>query len=193
MGILRRPPRLSVRVGHPAGLSDVETELGPARRQTAVRHRPPTIAGLAARLVAVPSSACDDRWMSRQLAAWLGVSVGLLAGCSEPDYVLPDRGTAAVQAEEARLASLLPRTLLHGPGTCRARLLGQDGPSSFAWALCERAPDSGATSGVSLPVRVDGDQVSQALDGSEYAASVKRMFPADLAEVVLSSPERMHP
>ncbi|GAB3175909.1 hypothetical protein GCM10027259_18160 [Micromonospora palomenae] len=131
--------------------------------------------------------------MTRRFAAWLAMAVVLLAGCSEPEYVLPDRGTAAVQVEEERLASLLPGKLLSGPGTCTVRLLGRDGSSSFAWALCESAPEAGVTSGVSLPVRVDGDQVSRPLDGSEYAASIKRMFPADLAEAVLDSPGRMHP
>lgn len=131
--------------------------------------------------------------MTRPYAAWLGLAVGLLAGCSEPEYVLPDRGTAAVQAEEERLASLLPGKLLSGPGTCKARLLGRDDSSSFAWALCEGTPEAGVTSGVSLPVRVAGDQVSRPLDGSEYATSVKRIFPAKLAEALLDSPDRMRP
>jgi hypothetical protein len=120
------------------------------------------------------------------------LTVGL-SGCSESPYPLPDRGTAAVQAEEARLAALVPDKLLGGPGTCKVRLLGRDGSSSYAWALCEGTPTAGVASAVSVPVRVDGDQVSRPVDGAGYSASVKSMFPRRLANAVLNDPGRLGP
>ncbi|WP_410810275.1 hypothetical protein [Micromonospora sp. 067-2] len=131
--------------------------------------------------------------MTVRHVGWLGLAVGLLVGCSEPPYALPDRSTAAVQAEEERLAALLPGELLDGPGTCKVRLLGREGSSSYAWARCEGTPEPGLTSGVSLPVRVDGDLVTQPLDGIAHADSVRRMFPERLAEAVLDDPDRMQP
>ncbi|WP_433308561.1 hypothetical protein ACQP0U_18185 [Micromonospora sp. CA-269861] len=131
--------------------------------------------------------------MIRRRVVWLGLAVGLLTGCSEPPYPLPDRNAADVQAEEERLATLLPGELLGGPGTCKVRLLGRDGSSSFAWAHCEAAPGHGVVSGLSLPVRVDGDRVTQPGDGSAYAPSVRRMFPERLAEAVLDDETKLRP
>ncbi|MDG4839813.1 hypothetical protein O7631_25070 [Micromonospora sp. WMMD967] len=131
--------------------------------------------------------------MIRRHVVWLGLAIGLLTGCSEPPYPLPDRNAADVRAEEERLARLLPGELLGGPGTCEVRLLGRDGASSFAWAHCEAAPGPGFTTGVSVPVRVDGERVTQPGDGSEYSASVRRMFPGRLAEAVLHDDGRLRP
>ncbi|WP_410817213.1 hypothetical protein [Micromonospora sp. 050-3] len=131
--------------------------------------------------------------MIRRHAVWLGLAIGLLTGCSEPPYALPDRDAADVRAEEERLATLLPAELLGGPGTCEVRLLGRDGSSSFAWAHCEAAPGTGPVFGLSIPVRVDDDRVTQPGDGSEYSASVRRMFPERLAEAVLEDDGRLRP
>ncbi|MGA4727753.1 hypothetical protein ACWEOS_22575 [Micromonospora taraxaci] len=90
------------------------------------------------------------------------------------------------------MATLLPAELLGGSGTCKVRLLGQDGSSSFAWAHCE-ASGPGNVSGISTPVRVDGERVTQPGDGSEYAPSVRRMFPDRLAEAVLDDDGRLRP
>ncbi|MEU1677938.1 hypothetical protein ABZ422_02465 [Micromonospora zamorensis] len=130
--------------------------------------------------------------MIRRHFVWLGLAIGLLAGCSEPPYRFPDRSAADVQAEEERLATLLPSVLLGGPGTCKVRLLGRDASSSFAWAHCE-ALGPGLVSGVSTPVRVDGDRVTQPGDGSEYPPSVRRMFPERLAEAVLDDDGSLRP
>ncbi len=131
--------------------------------------------------------------MPRRYALWLGLTVVVLAACSEPQYLLPDRSKADVQAEEQRLALLLPGQLLDGPGTCGVRLLGREGSSSFVWARCESSRPPDVRSAVSVPVRVDGDQVSKPQDGEEYSASVKRMFPGQLAEAILDAPDRLHP
>ncbi|MEU7611664.1 hypothetical protein [Micromonospora sp. NPDC049204] len=131
--------------------------------------------------------------MIRRHAVRLGLAIALLAGCSEAAYPLPDRNSADVQAEEKRLATLLPGELLGGPGTCKVRLLGRDGSSSFAWAHCDAAPGSEGGWSVSVPVRVDGDRVTQPGDGSEYSASVRRMFPERLARVVLDDDGKLRP
>ncbi|MFG1866954.1 hypothetical protein [Micromonospora arborensis] len=130
--------------------------------------------------------------MIRRHVVWFGLAIGLLAGCSEPPYPLPDRNATDVRAEEERLAALLPLELLAGPGTCKVRLLGREGSSSFAWAHCE-ATGAGVVTGVSVPVRVDGDRVTQPGDGSEYPPSVRRMFPERLAEAVLDHDRRLRP
>ncbi|MEU4408398.1 hypothetical protein AB0F88_28090 [Streptosporangium sp. NPDC023963] len=124
----------------------------------------------------------------------IGVMVTVVSGCSEPPYRLPDRNTPAVQAEEKRLAARLPDELLWGPGTCNVRLLGKEGSSSFAWATCSMTPTADVPSGgVSMPVRVDGDQVRKPADGGDYADSVKRMFPHRLADRVLHEPDSLRP
>ncbi|GIG88545.1 hypothetical protein [Plantactinospora endophytica] len=132
--------------------------------------------------------------MLRRHVVAVGLLAGLVTGCTESPYPLPDRDTAAVRDEEKRLAALLPDTLLGASGTCRVRLLGSAGSSSFAWAICETAPTAdGPAQGVSVPVRVDEDQVTEPADGAGYAASVRRMFPRRLAETVLQDPGRLHP
>ncbi len=70
--------------------------------------------------------------------------------------------------------------------------VASEGSSSFAWAQCDGASE-GVASGVSMPVRIDGDRVTRPLDGSEYPASVKRMFPGRLADAVLADPDRLRP
>ncbi|MCW3841508.1 hypothetical protein ONA70_15510 [Micromonospora yasonensis] len=132
--------------------------------------------------------------MSRRYVVGLAAVVGLISGCSGSPYRIPDRHTAGVQAEETRLAALLPDRLLWGPGTCEVRLLGREDSSSFAWAACEITPTAEHPSGgISMPVRVDGDRVRKPADGEGYAESIERLFPRDLADAVLHEPERLRP
>ncbi|MFI7635507.1 hypothetical protein [Nonomuraea sp. NPDC049400] len=132
--------------------------------------------------------------MLRRYVAGIGVMIGVMSGCSEAPYQLPDRNTPAVQAEEKRLAARLPDKLLWAPGTCKVRLLGKEDSSSFAWAACEITPTADAPSGgVSMPVRVDGDQVRKPADGEGYADSVKHLFPHGLADMVLHEADRLRP
>ena len=117
-----------------------------------------------------------------------------LLGCSAPPYPLPDRGAVEVRAEERRLAALLPGALLWGPGTCEARLLGRAGRSSFAWADCRTTPTADLPAGgVSMPVRVTGEQVDKPADGGDYAGSVRKLFPPQLADLALRDPDRLRP
>jgi hypothetical protein len=135
--------------------------------------------------------------MSRRYVVGFALLVGLMSGCSEaPEapYELPDRNAPDVQAEERRLATLLPDRLLWGPGTCNVRLIGREGSSSFAWAECEITPTAEhPPGGLSTPVRVDGEEARKPDDGARNAESVKRLFPRDVADAVLNDPERLRP
>lgn len=123
--------------------------------------------------------------MSGRIAV-LVAAAALAVGCSEPVY-LPDRSDPAVQAQEARIVTVLESASdIWVPGPCTVRLLRQEGATSYAWAVCEgyetpEAPEKSAWSG---PVRVDGDQVSQPRDGDLYGSDVRKMFPADLVTVI---------
>ncbi len=97
-------------------------------------------------------------------------------------------------AEEARLAEVLgkPGAILYGvAGSCKVRLLGRNGTSSYAWASCTEVGGDGQTA--SIPVRVDEDRVVTPQDGSEYGPSVRRMFPRKLADYVLIHPDSVRP
>ena len=75
--------------------------------------------------------------------------------------------------------------------SCKARLLRQEGDVSWAWVLCTGESD-GVEQGVSVPVRVDGNQVRQPAAGT-YADDVRDLFPADLTAAVLASAETLKP
>jgi hypothetical protein len=49
--------------------------------------------------------------MSRRYVVGIGVVIGVMSGCSQSPYQLPDRNTPAALAEEKRLAALLPDEL----------------------------------------------------------------------------------
>lgn len=124
----------------------------------------------------------------------MGLMIAALSGCSEAPYPLPDRTSPAVQAEESRLATLLPGALLWAPGSCEVRLLGTEGSSSFAWAECMTNPTADlASGGFSKPVRVDGEQVRGPVDGTGHKESIEALFPQRLADAVLNEPERLYP
>lgn len=134
-------------------------------------------------------------YMTRRLVLFL-VFGGLIAGCSSP-VALPDRTDPAVQAEEARLAVLLETrddNWIPQPRECSVRLLGQEGDTSYVWAFCQ-GPDEieeGEHPAESLPLRIDGDQVSEPRDGS-LGDDIEEMFPADLAAAILDNDPRIFP
>jgi hypothetical protein len=135
------------------------------------------------------------RSMSRRYVVIVGVVLaGLTAGCSEPPYPLADRSTPAVRDEERRITTVLRNDARWAGSTCRVRLLGREGSSSFAWADCETPATAGTPAGgESLPLAVDGEKVTSPADGAGYADSVRRMFPPRLADKVLSDPESLRP
>jgi hypothetical protein len=118
----------------------------------------------------------------------------LLAGaCSAlpRSYPLPDRSSAATQAEEARLAGILeePGVIVTSGAKCEVRLLGRDRETSYAWAHCEGDHDEGA----SLAVRVEGTEVLLPGMGNQYEEGVRRLFPDGLEDRILADPESLRP
>ena len=67
-------------------------------------------------------------------------------------------------------------------------LLGESDGSSFVWAEC-----FGALGGTSAPMRVDGDEVQVPGDGDIYSDDVRRLFPAEIADAILTDQERLKP
>ncbi|WP_157181116.1 hypothetical protein [Actinopolymorpha alba] len=132
--------------------------------------------------------------MLRRYGVSVALLTGVVAGCSQPPYQLPDRTTQAVQAEERQIAARLPAMLFQGPGRCQVRFLGREGSSAFVWAVCASAPTAGVPSeGLSMPLRLDEDQVVKPADGAGYADSVKRMLPPGLSDLVLREHDKLRP
>lgn len=104
---------------------------------------------------------------------------------------LADRSDPAVLAEERRLEGLVEATPLFtelGAGIdCRVRLLRSEPPRSWGWTVC--VSDTSAAS-YAVPFRVDGDQVSYP-DTVDAEQQVRRMFPPDLVDVALGSPDEL--
>jgi hypothetical protein len=106
--------------------------------------------------------------------------VGVGAVSHEPALALPDRSDPVVQAEEARLASLIGASgAVDGErASCRVRLLATDETTSFVNARCSY----GITELV-MPFRVDGAQVSRA---SEFDQSDEaRVFPREVRRALI--------
>ena len=51
----------------------------------------------------------------------------------------------------------------------------------------------GALGGTSAPMRVDGDEVQVPGDGDLYSDDVRRLFPAEIADAILTDQERLKP
>ncbi|WP_076260576.1 hypothetical protein [Intrasporangium flavum] len=119
----------------------------------------------------------------------LPMFVGVFRWLSPSD--LPDRSDPAVLAEERRLEGLVEGTPLFtelGAGIdCRVRLLRSEPPTSWAWTVCV-SDTSPAT--YAVPFRVDGDQVSYP-DTADAEQQVRQMFPPDLVDVALGSPNEL--
>jgi len=116
----------------------------------------------------------------------LPMFVGVIRWLSPTD--LADRSDPAVLAEERRLEGLVEGTPLFadlGAGIdCRVRLLRSEPPTSWAWTVCV-SDTSPAT--YAVPFRVDGDQVTYPGD-TTAVQDVRRMFPPDLVDAALGSP-----
>lgn len=110
----------------------------------------------------------------------------LTVSCGGSSYRLPDRADDRVKAIEDDLAHVIAAA--RGGDDCDVRLLGESDGSSFVWAEC-----FGASGGISAPMRVDGDEVQLPGDGSLYAEDVQRLFPADVADAILTDQEQLRP
>ncbi len=123
----------------------------------------------------------------------LGLCVWL-AACGGPTLELPDQGDPAVQREEARIAKLTADRFEEHMGppsqapSCQVRLLREEGPTDYVVADCE----AGEQAFISA-LKIDGETVVFPEDGSGYEASVRRMFPADVADAFLDNSESYYP
>jgi hypothetical protein len=128
------------------------------------------------------------------MRAALGLlALAAAASCTSSAYELPAE-SPDVRAMEHRLAGVVEpaaRAELRSDaaGSCQLRLLGGDDITSYVWAEC-RFPIGSA---LSTPFRVTGEQAEAPRDGNEYASSVSRLFPRDLARAILSDPDRLRP
>jgi hypothetical protein len=126
---------------------------------------------------------------ARRVAGVLAVSllgaVGLSAcGSGLMGYDLPDRTDPDVQAREAELTPIISAS--QRGGDCKVRMLGESDDASFVWADC-----FGASGGISAAMRVEGDDVLQPGDGSQYGDDVRRLFPSGLAHMILDDPDAL--
>lgn len=110
----------------------------------------------------------------------------LAVSCGGAAYGLPDRTDDRVRATEHDLAQVVGAA--RGGDDCDVRLLGESDGSSFVWAEC-----FGASGGISAPMRVDGDEVQLPGDGNLYDDGVRRLFPAEVADAILTDQERLKP
>ncbi len=112
--------------------------------------------------------------------------MGLAVSCSGPSYTLPDRTDDQVRAIEDDLSQVVSTS--RGGDGCDVRLLGGADGRSFVWAEC-----FGSSGGISAPMRIDGDDVELPGDGSQYPDDVRRLFPAEIADLILTDQERLRP
>ena len=124
------------------------------------------------------------------------LTAAVLAGCSGETFEPPAR-TPEIAAEEARVAALLElRARGPGPapdGGCAVRILGIDGPTTYAWSTCEFRDPAGVLSGVSVPVRVEGTDVRSPADGAGYDDSIRELFPTEMADAIFDDQNRLQP
>jgi len=133
----------------------------------------------------------------RPLTLLLGMGLAMTIGGCSADRFVPPAPSAVIRAEEARLAPLIEGSqrsaFMSGPGHCSVRVLGISGSTSFAWADCSFSSGQGIDSAVSTAFRIDGTTVRAPRDGNEYADSIRRMFPHDMAEAILKRPDELRP
>ena len=127
---------------------------------------------------------------------WIVLTASALAGCSGETFE-PLARTPQVAAEETRVAARLEqRARGTGPvpeGGCDVRILGIDGPTTYAWSTCTFRDASGVWSGVSEPVRVKGTDVRSPTPGAGYDDSVRELFPAEMANAIFEDQNSLMP
>lgn len=110
----------------------------------------------------------------------------LAVSWSNSSYALPDRTEGQTRAAEDYLAQVVSDS--RGGDACDVRLPGELDGSSFVWAEC-----LGSSGGISTPMVVDSDDVELAGDGGHYSEDVRRSFPAEIADAILTDVERLKP
>lgn len=114
----------------------------------------------------------------------------LAAGCSS-SYEPPDPADPAVARDAAALAEAVEADTTRlsteagdrATWSCEGELWGRDGDALLGVATCTgRYAGEPEPAGFATPVRVEGDEVTYAEDGSGYADSVRRMWGEEIAE-----------
>lgn len=119
-------------------------------------------------------------WVLLSLAVVIVVALSVRA-VSDPAVSLPDRSDPQVAAEEARLAEVAAGQTWVTQPTCDVRLLRQEEETSWVWAYCLGQGGQGE----SLPLRIDGTEISRPGSGSQYGPDIEALFPPDLADYVI--------
>ena len=123
----------------------------------------------------------------------LALALVALAGCSA-SYEPPDPDDPDTIEDAARLADkveadtnrLSAEAGEQATWTCTAELLGRDGDALLGVATCEGTYEGEPEkAGFVDPVRVEGDEVTHAEDGSGYVDSLQEMWGEEIAEAYL--------
>ncbi|MCD6641184.1 MAG: hypothetical protein LT071_14900 [Nocardioides sp.] len=114
----------------------------------------------------------------------------LAAGCSS-SYEPPDPADPAVVRDAATLAEAVEADTTRlsteagdrATWTCEGELWGRDGAALLGVATCDGTYEGEPEpAGFVTPVRVEGDEVTYAEDGSGYTDSVREMWGDEIAE-----------
>lgn len=91
--------------------------------------------------------------------------------------------------QNALAGAFLPST----PGLCEWEILGQSKREIYVWAICQEADSSNQTA-MSAPAVIylseknnSIEKVEVPRDGSQYSVDIRRMFPQELQEKILSN------
>jgi hypothetical protein len=96
-----------------------------------------------------------------------------------------------MEYENALAAVFLPSPYLARKGLCEWEILGQSKNEVYVWAMCQ-VSDSSEGAAMSAPAVIylmkDGsiDKVKVPRDGSLYVGDIRKMFPKELQEKILS-------
>jgi hypothetical protein len=94
-----------------------------------------------------------------------------------------------LEYQNALAAVFLPST----PGLCEWQILGQSKREVYVWAICQEAdsPNGAAMSAPAVIYLSEGDtsigKVEVPRDGSQYSIDIRKMFPQELQEKILSN------
>jgi hypothetical protein len=96
-----------------------------------------------------------------------------------------------MEYENALAAVFLPSPYLPGKGLCEWEILGRLENEVYVWAMCQVA-DSAEGAAMSAPAVIylaENDSIEKVKvpgDGSQYAVDIRKIFPQELQEKILS-------
>lgn len=96
-----------------------------------------------------------------------------------------------MEYENALAAVFLPLPYMPGKGLCEWVILGHSDHEVYVWAICQVADsaDGAAMSAPAVIYLTENDSIERVNvpgDGSKYAVDIRKMFPQDLQEEILS-------